>query len=64
MNLYDCLDKADREKLHAVLEKSGDLANKEHSLVCTFRLPKGKRPSRTREDVKVGTIMIVLLVMY
>jgi len=28
------------------------LANEEHRLVCTFRLPKGKRPSRTREDIK------------
>jgi hypothetical protein len=32
------------------------LANKEHRLVCTFRLPKGKRPSRTREDIKVNMI--------
>ncbi|CAF0918279.1 unnamed protein product [Adineta ricciae] len=52
MNLYDCLDKADREKLRDVLVTSDDVANKEHQLVCTFRLPKGKRPSRTREDVK------------
>ena len=64
MNLYDCLDKTDREKLRDVLVASDDVANKEYQLVCTFRLPKGKRPSRTREDVKVHTIMIVLLVMY
>jgi len=34
------------------------LANVEHRLVCTFRLPKGKRPSRTREDIKVITMAI------
>jgi hypothetical protein len=54
MNLYDCLDKADGDKLHFILQSSGDLAIDEHQLVCTFRLPKGKRPSRTREDIKVN----------
>jgi len=52
MNLYDCLDKADGDKLHFILQSSGDLAHDEHQMVCTFRLPKGKRPSRTREDIK------------
>ncbi|UJR09105.1 hypothetical protein I4U23_013352 [Adineta vaga] len=56
MNLYDCLDKTDGEKLHTILESSGDLTNREHQLVCTFRLPKGKRPSRTREDIKAITM--------
>jgi PAS domain-containing protein len=52
MNIFECLDKTDGEKLRSVLDSSDDLADKEHRLVCTFRLPKGKRPSRTREDVK------------
>ncbi len=53
MNMYECLDKTDGKKLRSILNLSVDLANEEHQLVCTFRLPKGKRPSRTREDIKV-----------
>jgi hypothetical protein len=53
MNMYECLDKTDGKKLRSILNLSVDLANEEHKLVCTFRLPKGKRPSRTREDIKV-----------
>jgi PAS domain-containing protein len=52
MNIFDCLDKVDGGRLHQILDSSDDLVDKEHRLVCTFRLPKGKRPSRTREDIK------------
>jgi hypothetical protein len=51
--MYECLDKTDGDKLRAILNSAVDLSEKEHRLVCTFRLPKGKRPSRVREDVKV-----------
>ena len=49
--MYECLDQHDGEKLRDLLCQSSD---DEHRLVCTLRLPKGKRPSRTREDVKVN----------
>jgi hypothetical protein len=51
--MFECLNKTDGNKLRKILESSDDLTNKEHRLVCNFRLPKGKRPSRTREDIKV-----------
>lgn len=44
----------DGKKLRKIFDSSADLANEESRLVCTFRLPKGKRPSRTREDIKVN----------
>lgn len=50
MNIYECLDQQDGENLREILCQTSD---DEHRLVCTLRLPKGKRPSRTREDVKV-----------
>lgn len=49
MNIYECLDQQDGENLREILCQSSD---DEHRLVCTLRLPKGKRPSRTREDIK------------
>lgn len=51
--MHECLDSTDNAKLEAVLSRANDLIQVEHKLVCTFRLPKGKRPSRAREDVKV-----------
>ena len=36
-----------------ILDSSVDFTDNEHRLVCTFRLPKGKLPSRTHEDIKV-----------
>jgi PAS domain-containing protein len=56
INIFECLDNVDGGKLNEILSQSDDLANKEHRLVCTFRLPKGKRPSRTREDIKAISI--------
>ncbi|CAF1227353.1 unnamed protein product [Rotaria sp. Silwood1] len=56
MNIFECLDKTDSDKLQSILNLSDDPANKEHRLVCTLRLPKGKRPSRTREDIKTITM--------
>jgi len=50
--MFECLNSKDGQKLQSILNCSADLTNKEHRLVCTFRLPKGKRPSRIREDVK------------
>lgn len=52
INIFECLDQTDGSKLHKILDSSENLVNEEHRLVCTFRLPKGKRPSRTHEDVK------------
>lgn len=65
MNIYECLDQPDGENLRELLCQSSD---DEQRLVCTLRLPKGKRPSRTREDVKVndarrGLIRLVTLEM-
>ncbi|CAF1373984.1 unnamed protein product [Rotaria sordida] len=56
MNIFECLDKSDGDKLQSILDLSDDPTNKEHRLVCTLRLPKGKRPSRTREDIKTITM--------
>jgi PAS domain-containing protein len=56
INIFECLDQIDGQKLHTILDSSDELVNKEHRLVCTFRLPKGKRPSRTREDIKTITM--------
>lgn len=56
INMHECLDSTDNAKLEAVLSRANDLIQVEHKLVCTFRLPKGKRPSRAREDVKAITI--------
>ncbi|CAF4515268.1 unnamed protein product [Rotaria magnacalcarata] len=51
VNILDCLDNTDRDKLQTIFRSSVDLPNQEHSLICTLRLPKGKRPSRINEDV-------------
>jgi PAS domain-containing protein len=56
INIFECLDQADRERLRSILLSSDDLVNNEHRLICTLRLPKGKRPSRTREDIKTITM--------
>jgi PAS domain-containing protein len=52
INIFECLDNVDGKKLRTILDSSDDLINNEHRLICSFRLPKGKRPSRTREDIK------------
>jgi PAS domain-containing protein len=52
INIFECLDNTDGENLQSILNSPVDLAEKEHRLVCTFRLPKGKRPSRAREDIQ------------
>jgi len=52
VNIFECLDHVDGSKLQTILSSSNDMATSEHRVVCTFRLPKGKRPSRTREDIK------------
>ncbi len=52
--MFQCLDKTDGDKLRTILNASTDIIQREHRLVCTFRLPKGKRPSRIREDIKVN----------
>jgi PAS domain-containing protein len=56
INIFQCLDKTDGNKLRLILNASNELAQQEHRLVCTFRLPKGKRPSRIREDIKTITM--------
>ncbi|CAF0859783.1 unnamed protein product [Rotaria sordida] len=52
INIFECLNETDGNKLRLILNTSTNLADQEHRLVCTFRLPKGKRPSRANEDVK------------
>nr|BAK03302.1 predicted protein [Hordeum vulgare subsp. vulgare] len=52
VNMFECLDQVDSERLRSILNSSVDLNQQEHRLVCTLRLPKGKRPSRINEDVK------------
>jgi PAS domain-containing protein len=52
INIFECLDINDGNKLRKILALSNQITNQEHRLVCTFRLPKGKRPSRAREDIK------------
>jgi hypothetical protein len=52
INIFECLDRNDGRELQTILGSSVNLAQQEHRLICTFRLPKGKRPSRTREDIK------------
>ncbi|CAF0873384.1 unnamed protein product [Didymodactylos carnosus] len=44
-NIYECLDVVDGEKLNKILSMSNDFES-EKELLCTWRLPKGKRPSR------------------
>jgi PAS domain-containing protein len=56
INIFECLDETDGNKLQSILNSSTDLTHQEYRLVCTFRLPKGKRPSRKREDVKTITM--------
>jgi PAS domain-containing protein len=56
INIFQCLDETDGDKLRLILDSSVDLAHQEHRLVCTLRLPKGKRPSRTSEDIKTITM--------
>ncbi|CAF2485566.1 unnamed protein product [Rotaria sp. Silwood2] len=52
INIFECLNKTDGDKLRSILNSSNEFAHQDHQLVCTFRLPKGKRPSRANEDVK------------
>jgi PAS domain-containing protein len=56
INIFQCLNKTDGNKLRLILNASTELISQEHRLVCTFRLPKGKRPSRIREDIKTITM--------
>lgn len=58
--MYECLDDADGDKLRSILNSSMDFTQQEHRLVCTLRLPKGKRPSRDSEDVKVDQDILFL----
>ena len=53
INIFECLDGNDGGKLRHILQDANRESQDEHRLVCTFRLPKGKRPSRTRQDIKV-----------
>lgn len=56
INIFQCLDKRDGNKLRTIFNSPVDMTHQEHRLVCTFRLPKGKRPSRIREDIKTITM--------
>ena len=52
--MFECLDQTEGTKLRSILDLAANDLGQEHRLVCTFRLPKGKRPSRVREDIKVN----------
>ncbi|CAF1292210.1 unnamed protein product [Adineta ricciae] len=56
VNIFESLDRADGERLRSILTSSAESNQQEHRLVCTLRLPKGKRPSRINEDVKTISI--------
>lgn len=56
INIFECLDRTDGDKLRSILNSSMSGTQQEYQLVCTLRLPKGKRPSRTQEDVKTITM--------
>jgi hypothetical protein len=57
INIFQCLDDIDRVKLGSILESPvTTMPQEDFRLICTFRLPKGKRPSRTREDIKTIAI--------
>lgn len=51
INIYDCLDQNDAEKFKQVLDSSKPHWQDQQKLIFTFRLPKGKRPSRLQEDI-------------
>lgn len=51
INIFDCLDENDAVKLKQIFDSNRKDAAREHQIVCTLRLPKGKRPSRAAEDV-------------
>lgn len=57
INIFECLDENDAEKLKKIFDSSKNDFGQEHRLVCALRLPKGKRPSRVREDVTSITMV-------
>lgn len=61
INMFECLDRADGDQLRSILAESERDQGQEHQLVCTFRLPKGKRPSRINEDIKVKSFFLLLI---
>ncbi|UJR37084.1 hypothetical protein I4U23_029788 [Adineta vaga] len=52
LNIFECLDENDGNKFRLILNSPLDTSRQEHRLVCTLRLPKGKRPSRVNQDIK------------
>ncbi|CAF4695014.1 unnamed protein product [Rotaria socialis] len=56
INILDCLDNTDRNKLQTVFRSSVDFPNQEHSLICTLRLPKGKRRLDNTDRDKLQTV--------
>lgn len=48
-NIYDCVSKDDHESIRRILSTP---TNMEQRVICTWNLPRGKRPSRTHTESK------------
>jgi hypothetical protein len=48
--MYDCVSKEDYESIRQILSTP---TNTEQRAICTWNLPRGKRPSRTHTESKV-----------
>ncbi|CAF1133101.1 unnamed protein product [Didymodactylos carnosus] len=49
-NIYDCVDKNDKIQIQNML--SNQSLENEQQVLCTWHLPRGKRPSRTQMETK------------
>jgi hypothetical protein len=50
-SIYDCVNNDDHESIRRVLSTP---TNNEQQIICTWNLPRGKRPSRTHTESKVN----------
>jgi hypothetical protein len=51
-SIYDCVNSDDHESIRRLLSTP---INIEQRIVCTWNLPRGKRPSRTHTESKVNS---------
>jgi hypothetical protein len=52
-SIFDCVSKNDHESIRRILSTP---TNIEQRVICTWNLPRGKRPSRTHTESKVNLI--------
>jgi hypothetical protein len=52
-SIYDCVSDDDHESIRRILSTP---TNTEQRVICTWNLPRGKRPSRTHTESKVNRI--------